>query len=46
MLDTEFLLGERTSELRKVKDETIEVKAKLEERVSELEDKVSFYRQN
>jgi hypothetical protein len=39
-------MGERVEELRKLKDETIAGKKEWQEKQRELEDKLSFFRQN
>lgn len=44
LYETEFLLGERNSELTKAKNEAIETKNKLTDKITELEDKISFFR--
>lgn len=46
LFDTEFLLGERDSELQKMRENFIKEKEQLRERMAELEDKVSFFRKN
>lgn len=46
LLDTEFILGGKERELQKERDSFIAGKQQLIERVRELEDKVSFFRQN
>lgn len=46
LYDTEFLLGERNTELAKTKNEAIETKSQLGDKIAELEDKISFFRQN
>lgn len=44
LYDTEFLLGERVSEISKLKDDFVVQKQTLGDRIRELEDKVSFFR--
>lgn len=46
LFDTEFLLGEKASEISKLKDDFVVQKQSLTDRIKELEDKVSFFRQN
>ena len=44
LYDTEFLVGERDKELQKIRDEWIKERQTLKDEISQLQDKVSFFR--
>lgn len=44
LYDTEFVVGEKDKELQKVKEEWIQDKRKMQDEISQLQDKVSFFR--
>jgi hypothetical protein len=46
LYDTEYMVGEKDKELNKVKEEWIKDKETLKEEISQLQDKISFFRQN
>ena len=46
LYDTEFLLGEKNTEVQKIRDEMISQRQSLNERIEELEEKVKFFRKN
>lgn len=46
LYDTEFVMGEKDRELAKVKEDWIKEREKMKDEIKELQDKISFFRQN
>ena len=46
LYDTEFVIGEKSSELQSVKDANLKERKLSEQQIKELEDKVKWFREN
>jgi chromosome segregation ATPase len=44
LYDTEFVVGEKDKELQKIKEDWIQDKHRMQDEISQLQDKVSFFR--